>query len=198
MTEDEFRTLAEAGYYVGIRVGFAFPLVERNCLPERWIREYTAGGLIVHDPAMAWAYANRGIVRMAGLAAADGQGVLELARYHGLNHGAVASVLDPDDSGERSFGFFYRSDRAFEDDELLRLEAALAAAHRAHRRPRNLTAAELETLGLVKNGMLTKQIASALGVSESAIKQRLRSARLKLEAKTGSQAAAKAVMLGMI
>ena len=75
----------------------------------------------------------------------------------------------------------------------------LDAAHRAHARPKNLTAAELETLGLVKNGLLMKEIASSTrNISESAIKQRLKNARLKLNAKTGSQAAARATMLGMI
>jgi LuxR family transcriptional regulator len=53
-------------------------------------------------------------------------------------------------------------------------------------------------LGLVKNGLLMKEIASALRVSESAVKQRLRNARLKLNAKTGSLAAARATMLGWI
>ena len=70
--------------------------------------------------------------------------------------------------------------------------------HIAHMRPTNLTAAEIETLGLVKNGLLLKEIAAILGVSESAIKQRLKNARTKLNAKTGSQAAARATMLGMI
>ena len=74
----------------------------------------------------------------------------------------------------------------------------LLAAHQDHARPRNLTPAELETLSLVKNGLLMKEIACLLGVSESAIKQRLKNARLKLKAKTGSQAAARATMLGMI
>ena len=59
-------------------------------------------------------------------------------------------------------------------------------------------AAELETLGLVKNGLLMKEIACILNVSESAIKQRLKNARLKLNAKTGPQAAAMATMFGMI
>jgi LuxR family transcriptional regulator len=43
-----------------------------------------------------------------------------------------------------------------------------------------------------------KEIACILKVSESAVKQRLKNARLKLNAKTGSQAAAKATMFGMI
>ncbi|MFO1210229.1 MAG: LuxR C-terminal-related transcriptional regulator [Amaricoccus sp.] len=61
-----------------------------------------------------------------------------------------------------------------------------------------MTAVEIETLGLVKNGLLMKEIAALLGVSESAIKQRLKSARLKLNAKTGPQAAATRDYAGMI
>jgi LuxR family transcriptional regulator len=185
--------LAPAGHYIAIRVGFIFPMVELNSLPEAWVREYTASGLLVHDPAMAWAHRNEGFARMGELTG-DSQGVLELAKYHGLSFGAVVSCVDT----QRSFGFFFRSDRDFTPVELALLHTGLLALHRAHARPKNLTEAELETLGLVKNGLLMKEIASALGVSESAIKQRLRNARLKLNAKTGSQAAARATMLGMI
>jgi LuxR family transcriptional regulator, quorum-sensing system regulator SdiA len=194
---DALVRLAPAGHYIAIRVTFAFPLVEKNCLPEAWVREYTVSGLGVYDPAMVWAYQNQGYVRMRDLAAKDSQGVLEIAKYHGLNFGAAVCCKDSDDGG-RSFGFFFRSDRDYTTDELEQLHAALLEMHRAHARPRNLTEAELETLGLVKNGLLMKEIASALGVSESAVKQRLRNARLKLNAKTGSQAAARATMLGMI
>lgn len=190
--------LAPAGYYIAIRVSFAFPMVERNCLPEAWVREYTVSGLGVYDPAMIWAHRNQGYVRMRDLAAGDSQGVLELAKYHGLNFGAAVCCNDTGDGGGRSFGFFFRSDRDYATDELEQLYANLVAMHRVHVRPKNLTEAELETLGLVKNGLLMKEIASALGVSESAVKQRLRNARLKLNAKTGSQAAARATMLGMI
>ena len=62
------------------------------------------------------------------------------------------------------------------DEEINDLNAALLASHKAHVRPTNLTAAEIETLGLVKNGLLMKEIACLLDVSESAIKQRLKNA----------------------
>jgi LuxR family transcriptional regulator, quorum-sensing system regulator SdiA len=190
--------LAPAGYYAAIRIGFVFPVLEQNCLPEAWIREYTASGFLVHDPAVAWAYRNVGNVRTCDLVAQDEQGVLELAKNHGLNFGVVLCCVEPRGSGERSFGFFFRSDRDYTAAEIEQLDAWLVGTHRAYARPKNLTAAELQTLGLVKNGLLMKEIASALGVSESAVKQRLRNARLKLNAKTGSQAAARATMLGMI
>jgi LuxR family transcriptional regulator len=198
MDPNEFRSLAPAGFYVAIRVGFAFPMVELNYLPPPWVREYTAGGLMVHDPAMSWAYKHSGATRWSELAGTDTQGVLELAKNHGLNFGAVVSWIDQGPAGQRTFGFFCRSDREYRTAELDQLHRCLVAAHRAHARPKNLTAAELETLGLVKNGLLMKEIACQLGISESAIKQRLKNARLKLNAKTGPQAAAKATMLGMI
>jgi LuxR family transcriptional regulator, quorum-sensing system regulator SdiA len=190
--------LAPAGYYMAIRIGFAFPMVEQNRLPDSWVREYTLSGLAVYDPAMAWAYLNEGCVRTSELAERDSQGVLELAKGHGLAFGAAVCCPDAEDLGERSIGFFFRPDREYTDPELEQLHRGLLALHRAHARPKNLTVAELETLNLVKNGLLMKEIASALGVSESAVKQRLRNARLKLNAKTGTQAAARATMLGMI
>lgn len=194
----DFETLAPAGFYVAIRIGFAFPMVEHNRLPPAWVRDYTASGLLVHDPAMSWVYKHCGAARWSELGEPDTQGVLELAKDHGLNFGAVSSCVDEHDASQRTFGFFCRSDREYTDAELDLLHARVVAAHHAHARPRNLTAAELETLSLVKNGLLMKEIASLLGISESAIKQRLKSARLKLNAKTGPQAAATATMLGMI
>lgn len=195
---DKLRDLAPAGFYVAIRVGFAFPMVEHNHLPPKWIAEYAASGLMMHDPAMFWVYGNNGAVRWSSLRDQDSQGVLELARNHGLHYGAVVSCTDGREPTQRTFGFFCRSDREYNDLEIAALESNLIESHRNHLRPANLTTAERETLGLVKNGLLMKEIACILNVSESAIKQRLKSARLKLNAKTGSQAAATATMLGVI
>jgi LuxR family transcriptional regulator, quorum-sensing system regulator SdiA len=194
----ELRDLAPAGFYVAIRIGFAFPMVELNHLPASWVREYTASGLMVHDPAMSWAYKNTGTARWSDLVASDSLGVLDLAKDHGLEFGAVVSCTDRNDASQRSFGLFCRSDREYEAGELASLSERVTQYHRVHARPSNLTNAELETLGLVKNGLLMKEIACLLNVSESAIKQRLKNARLKLNAKTGPQAAAMATMFGMI
>jgi LuxR family transcriptional regulator len=195
---DMFSKLAPAGFYVAIRVGFAFPMVEHNRLPGGWVREYGASGFVVHDPAMIWVYQNCGAARLSALGVEDAQGVLELAKNYGLNYGAVSSCLDGKSGGQRTFGFFFRSDREYENAELELLHSALISAHQAYGRPAKLTPNEIETLSLVKNGLLMKEIASLLGISESAIKQRLKNARLKLNAKTGPQAAATATMLGMI
>ena len=51
---------------------------------------------------------------------------------------------------------------------------------------------------MVKDGKRLKEIAFELSVSEGAVKQRLKNAKLKLGAKTGTQAAALANQYGLI
>lgn len=63
---------------------------------------------------------------------------------------------------------------------------------------RELSRRERQCLELLAAGRLSKQIAAALGISESAVKQYLRSARLKLGASTSHQAVAKASFFELI
>jgi LuxR family transcriptional regulator len=97
MDPSELGDVAPAGFYVAIRIGFAFPMVELNHLPASWVREYTTSGLMVHDPAMSWAYSNAGVARWSDLVASDRLGVLDLAKNHGLEYGAVVSCVDGKD-----------------------------------------------------------------------------------------------------
>ena len=57
------------------------------------------------------------------------------------------------------------------------LTAYVTRRHIEKAPPRNITDAELEALRMVKDGMRLKQIAHSLGVSEGAVKQRLRNAK---------------------
>jgi LuxR family transcriptional regulator len=51
---------------------------------------------------------------------------------------------------------------------------------------------------MVRDGKRLKEIAFDLGVTEGAVKQRLKNAKIKLGAKTGTQAAALASQYGLI
>ena len=73
-----------------------------------------------------------------------------------------------------------------------------AERHAALSPPTNLTEAELEALRMARGGMLLKEIAHQLGVSEGAIKQRLKSAKVKLDARNSTHAIAKATQFGLI
>ncbi len=194
----DFEKLAPAGYYVALRVGFAFPLAEHNALPPGWIDQYTRMSFMVYDPVMQWVYRNFGTIRWSEIPLPDPRGVLREAKRHGLNFGVAISFDDPGPKGQRSFGSFARSDREFEDAEIAALQKKLEWLHVAMAPPTNLTKAELEALRMVKDGLLVKEIANILGVSEGAVKQRLRNAKSKLGAKTGRQAVSAATGYGLI
>jgi LuxR family transcriptional regulator len=190
--------VAPVGHYLALRVGFAFPMEEVNALPNSWVEHYTRRSLMLWDPVMRWIYASTGGIRWSAIAIEDPRGVMAAARAHGLLFGAAVSILDAQAGGQRSFGCFVRDDREFEDDEIGALEAYVRGRHHALAPPTNITMAELQALRLIKDGQRLKQIAYELGVTEGAVKQRLKSARAKLSAKTGAEAISRAAAFGLI
>lgn len=194
----EFGTLAPAGYYIALRIGFAFPLAEHNALPQAWTDHYTRQNYMLSDPVMQWLYSNSGAARWSAITLPDLRGVLCDAREHGLNFGVAICFDDPGPKGQRSFGSFCRQDREFTDDEIGLLQRKLERLHIAMAPPTNLTKAELEALRMVKEGLLVKEIASRLNVTDGAVKQRLKNAKAKLGAKTSSQAVSAATGYGLI
>ena len=195
---DAFPQIGTAGYYVALRIGFAFPLEEKNELPADWIDHYTRNGLMLRDPAVQWAYSNAGSVRWSTLEQTDSTGILSKAAEFGLKYGVVVCCVPENPKAQRSYGTFTRNDREITDDEIGTLSQHLSDLHRQALPPSNLTAAELEALDLVKEGLRLKEIAFQLGISEGAVKQRLAGAKRKLGAKTNTHAASLAVMFRMI
>ncbi|MEL6690079.1 MAG: autoinducer binding domain-containing protein [Pseudomonadota bacterium] len=194
---DDFAQLAPNGHYVALRVRFTSPFHEENRLPEAWITEYTADGLMVFDPIMQWVFSQTGAIRWSALSIKDPHGILARAARHKLNYGVAASTQDAM-TGERSFGIFAREDREFTDDEIAELMGTLAEHHRTRRRPQGLTEAECEALTLIRNGERLKGIAHNLGITESAVKARLVSAKRKLGARTSVHAVSLAAEAGLI
>lgn len=190
--------VATSGFYLALRVGFAFPLEEHNLLPEGWVRHYTQNGLMLHDPVMRWVYSNIGVARWSEIDIPDPGQVLARAGEHGLKYGLAVSYSSFDVTGQRSFGSFARADREFTPDEMTFLAKAVQNGHEDMEPPRSITDAEIEALSYLNQGMRFKQIAYELNVSEAAVKQRLQNAKSKLRAKTNSQALSKAVKFGLI
>lgn len=201
MDEGEVRELAmvaAGGYYLALRVGFAFPLEELNRLPPAWVEHYTRARFMVSDPVIRWCYANKGVIRWSDITLDDPRQVLAQARAFGLKFGVAVSVYDAQKGGQRSFGMFVRTDRDFSEKELDFLESEVRRLHDEKSPPTNLTAAEIMALRLVRDGKRLKQIAWELGVTEGAVKQRLKNARLKLGAKTGAEAISRATGFGLL
>jgi LuxR family transcriptional regulator len=194
----DLATLAPVGHYLALRVGFAFPLEEVNCLPRSWVEHYTRHSLMLMDPVMRWVHTHEGATRWSALSNPDPADVLLAARQHGISFGIAASTCERGSGQQRSFGLFLRSDREFTDQEMDLLHTYLVARHHALSPPCSLTVSEIEVLRLVKEGVRIKRISDQFHVSESAIKQRLRNARMKLDAKTGAEAISRAVAFGLI
>ncbi|WP_370160388.1 helix-turn-helix transcriptional regulator [Limimaricola soesokkakensis] len=190
------QTLAPAGYYVGLRILFAFPAAEVNELPTAWVELYARERFLLADPALRWSLNHTGAIRWGDLSQDDPAGMTRLSAAYGMRYGAVAAFREP--SGLRSYGLFYRDDRDYEDTELEQLAKFIAHRHRGVSSTLQLTQAEIAVLRSIKQGVRIKEIAHDFGVSEGAIKQRLRNARLKLDAATGAQAAIKASEAGLI
>ena len=185
----EFASIGSAGFYVALRVGFAFPLDECNQYPPGWVEIYTQDGLMLRDPVVRWVYENTGTIRWSQLAEHDPHGVFARARAFGLNFGVAISCPSHGSNNERSYGSFARADRELSDDEIAQLRDLLQSLHDRAVPPLSLTEAELEALRFVKDGLRLKEIAYRIGVSEGAIKQRLSGAKKKLGARTNSHAA---------
>ncbi len=190
--------IAPDGYFLAIRMGFVFPVFEKKTFPQKWINRYTSRGLVLSDPVMHWLYQNVGATRWSEINLEDPRGVLQQARLCGLNHGVAVCCADTDEGGQRSFGSFAHSEREFTQGEIDALTEGLENLHAETLPPKNLTKAELEALRMVKNGLLMKEIANLLGVSEGAVKQRLKNAKAKLKAKTSTHAATMATSFGLI
>ncbi|NBT31338.1 MAG: LuxR family transcriptional regulator [Rhodobacteraceae bacterium] len=194
---DDILKVAPVGYYLALRVGFAFPLEEVNALPAEWVNYYTNHRFMMVDPVIRWIYSNTGATRWSEIVMDDPRQVLLQARNFGLRFGVSICCFDNNPQGQRSFGSFVRADREFTDEEIAALSDYVTRQHFAKAPPTNLTAAELEALRMVRDGMRLKQIAHDLGVSEGAVKQRLKNAKSKLNAQTSAQAAAMASEYGL-
>jgi LuxR family transcriptional regulator len=190
--------LAPVGYYLALRVGFAFPMEEVNALPSAWVEHYTRHRFMLSDPVIRWIYGNTGAIRWSEINVDDHREILVQAKTYGLNFGLAIAVFDNNPDGQRSFGTFVRGDREFEEPEIRLLHNYVMRLHNEKAPPTNLTQAEIEALRMVKDGKRLKQIAHELGVSEGAVKQRLKNAKIKLGAATGAQAAARASGFGLI
>lgn len=198
VSPEDLVELAPAGYHIALRIGFAFPLEEENAFPDKWIQHYSQHKFMLYDPVIRWVYQSTGFVRWSEIDLEDPRRVVAQAQTFGLRYGAAVSFVGEDSQNLRSFGSFARTDREFSELEMRLLSAFVSRRHAETAPPSNLTKAELEVLQMIKNGKRIKQIAHELQVSEGAIKQRLKNAKLKLEAKTGPQAAALASQYGLI
>lgn len=185
----ELNSMAPMGYSVGLHIRFATPLVYKSTYPAAWVAIYNDHSYYLRDPLVFWGVGVEGTKRWSEIPLPDPFSVMKKAAVHGLNYGAVSSY-GPITS--RSIVGIARSDREFDSDELERVKDLTIRLHIAAKPPSDLTKAQIEALQCLGNGDRHTAAAAKLGISESALKARLNSARIRLEARTTSEAIRKA------
>jgi LuxR family transcriptional regulator len=186
---EELKAMAPMGYSVGLHIRFATPLVYKSTYPAAWVATYNDHSYYLRDPLVFWGVGVEGTKRWSEIPLPDPFSVMKKAAVHGLNYGAVSSY-GPITS--RSIVGIARSDREFDSDELERVKDLTIRLHIAAKPPSELTKAQIEALQCLGNGDRHTAAAAKLGISESALKARLNSARIRLEARTTSEAIRKA------
>lgn len=152
---------------------------------QRWIELYTQRGYMMCDPLVSWGFGSEGVARWSALNFPDPHNILGQAAEFGLKFGVAVSVGP---ASSRSIGGFARSDREFSDAEIDSIHETVKLLHRESTPPTSLTAAQVFALRLIAKGARHAEAAAQLGISESALKARLRSARERLLARTTTEA----------
>ena len=186
---EKLNELAPIGYTVGLHIRYATPLIYKSSYPSEWVDHYNSHSYYLRDPLVFGGVGIEGTTRWSSIPLPDPFGVMKKAANHGLKFGAVSS-FGPITS--RSIVGVARGDREFSDDELLRLKDITIQLHLEAKPPSDLTRPQIEALKCIANGDRHTAAAAKLGISESALKARLQSARLRLEARTTSEAIRKA------
>jgi LuxR family transcriptional regulator len=177
--------LAPLGFFIGLHIRFTSPLMTFQTYDQRWLDHYTENGFALRDPAIAWGFSTTGAIRWSDPALIDPFGLFREAARFGLTHGATVSC-GPIKS--RTIASFARDTRDFTDPEIAAIAAGVHRLHEITQPPDDLTKAQIEALRMIASGDRHAAAAAKLGISESALKARVTSARIRLMARTTAEA----------
>lgn len=187
--------ISPSGLFYALHFRFALPLIHYFNYPQDWTDRYTEQAFALRDPVIVWGFGNTGTRRWSELNLPDPANVLGQAKEFGMNYGFVVSVGS---IKSRTIASGARDDREFIDEEITEFARIIDAMHRLTAPPGSLTPAQIEALRLIAAGDRHTAAAAKLGISESALKARLASARQALKARTTVEAIEKARNLKLL
>ncbi|MEM8849230.1 MAG: autoinducer binding domain-containing protein [Pseudomonadota bacterium] len=177
--------LSPLGYGIGLHIRFASPMFYRSTFPEDWQDLYNKNSYQLRDPLVFWGISTTGQTRWSEITLPDPFGLLDLAAKHGLTYGATVSCGK---ITSRTLVGVARGDREFTETEIDEVADITNTLHEIGAPADDLTPAMIEALRLLGNGHRHTAAAAKIGISESALKARLSSAREKLGARTTAEA----------
>lgn len=177
--------LSEGGYFIGLHIRYAAPLMQFSTYNQGWLDHYTEKAFALRDPTIAWGFSTEGACRWSEFIIPDTFGLFTEARKFGLNYGLSVSC-GPVSS--RTIASFARDDRDFTNSEIEEILLIIRRLHDKTEPPESLTKAQIQALRLIAAGDRHAAAAAKLKISESALKARLASARQRLFARTTAEA----------
>ncbi len=179
------RRLAPSGYALGLHIRFASAMIMVQTYDAAWIERYTSRGYMLCDPIVSWGFSCTGATRWSEMNFPDPHQIMAQSASFGLKFGVAVAHGEV---SSRTIGGFARSDREFTDAEINQIHETVRLLHRDSTLPESLTTAQRHALRLVAAGSRYAEAAALLGISESALKARLKSARERLYARTTAEA----------
>lgn len=177
--------LAPKGFFIGLHIRFAAPVVQYQTYSPAWADHYSARAYALRDPIIAWGFTTIGASRWSEVPVPDTFGILTDAAKFGMPFG-VAVSCGPISS--RTISGATRDDREYTDAEIERVSVIISQLHDLTEPPESLTKAQIEALRCIAAGDRHAAAAAKLGITESAFKARLISARERLMARTTAEA----------
>lgn len=173
------------GYAAGLHIRFAAPLISDSTYDEKWTEHYTMNAYGLRDPIIGWGLSCEGVIRWSELELPDPFDIWGQAAEYGLKYGLAISC-GPMQS--RTIVGVAREDREFTIHEAEHIAGIVRTLHEIAEPKTELTKAQLQALRCIADGDRHAAAAAKLGISESALKARLVSARDRLLARTTSEA----------
>ncbi len=187
--------IAPQGYNFGFHIRYSRPKLVRLTYDPAWSEAYSARKYILCDPAVIWPLHNDGACRWSAIDLPDPLGVMAAAAAHGYAFG-VAVGCGPIES--RSLGSCGRGDREFTDAEIDEIAEIVRSVHALLDGGSELKPHQQAALKADETGMTYDRICAELGISRTALKNRLRGARRALGAETNAEAVRVAIERGLI
>ena len=133
--------LISAGYFIGLHIRYASPLMQFSTYPQTWLDHYTENAYALRDPTIAWGFSTEGAARWSEMEIPDPFGIFTEAAEFGLVYGVTVSC-GPVSS--RTISSFARDDREFRDEEIEEIERSVRRLHHMTEPPESLTEAQIE------------------------------------------------------
>lgn len=181
--------LANAGYFLALRIRGTSPLMAFKTYPQAWLDRYMQNGYLLRDPITTWSMTIGGTIRWSSAFLPDPFRVLSQAAEYGLNYGASIAHGPLRSLTVCSIA---RSDREFSDDEIETVRQIVIGLHDLTALPGSLTTEQRAVLSAMAKGTSPEAAAAALGISEAAARLRFRQVCTTLFASTSNEAVQRA------